>query len=137
MPQRVLVFYSLLTPSLLLIPAVALYSELGRRSDIWWTPAAMAVSLPDSRDRVEIYVRDQPLAILLEHKQVSVADGAMSRVLSAQEIRLRFNNWDRVRAGRLPLLLIYAAACGAAVVLLVLIATGRLAYRGEREAVAV
>src|SRR5262245_12676728 len=106
MPQRLRVFYSVLTAALLLIPAVALYSELGRRSDIWWTPAAMAVSLSDSRDRVEIYVRDQPLGTLLEHQQVSVVDGPMSRVLSAQEIRLRFNNWDRVRAGRLPLLLI-------------------------------
>src|SRR5262245_21277704 len=136
MPQRLRVFYSILTAGLLLIPAVALYSELAKRSDIWWTPAAMAVSLPDSRDRVEIYVRGQPLGTLLEHKQVSIVDGATPRVLSTQEIGLRFNNWDRVRAARLPLLLIYAAACGAGLVLLVLIATGRLAYRGEREAIA-
>jgi len=67
---------------------------------------------------------------------VSVTDGARSRVLSAQEIGLRFNNWDRVRVQRLPFLLIYAAGVGAGAVLLLVIATGRLAYRGEHEAVA-
>jgi arsenite methyltransferase len=35
---------------------------------------------------------------------------------------------------RVPLLFVYAAACGAGVVLLVLVATGRLAYREERAA---
>ena len=51
-------------------------------------------------------------------------------------IGLRFNNWDRVRVQRLPFLLIYAAGFGAGAVLLLVIATGRLAYRGEHEAVA-
>jgi len=71
MPPRLRVFYSLFTASLLLIPVVALYSELSRRSDIC------------------------------------------------------------VPAQRLPFLLVYAAACGGGVVLLLVIATGRLAYRGE------
>jgi predicted xylose isomerase-like sugar epimerase len=55
-------------------------------------------------------------------------------VLTTQEIGLRFNNWDRVRGQRLPLLLFYAAACGAGVILVLVIATGRLAYREERGA---
>lgn len=33
--------------------------------------------------------------------------------------------------GRLPWLLFYAAACGAGLVLLLIVASGRLAYRGE------
>jgi len=36
-------------------------------------------------------------------------------------------------AERLPLLLFYAAACGFGAALLVVIATGRLAYRGEQK----
>ncbi len=36
-------------------------------------------------------------------------------------------------AERLPLLLFYAAMCGFGAALLVVIATGRLAYRGERQ----
>ena len=134
MPTRLRVFYSLLTASLLLIPVVALYSELPRRSDIWWTPPANALSLLESGDRVQIFARGRPLETLVDQKQVSITDGAASHVLTAQEIGLRFNNWDRVRVQRLPLLLGYAAACGAGLVLLLVIATGRLAYRGEREA---
>ena len=57
-------------------------------------------------------------------------------VLFLREIHLRFNNWDRVRVARLPMLLMYAASCGGGVVLLLVIATGRLAYRGERGSVA-
>ena len=134
MPPRLRVFYSVLTAALLLIPAVALYSELTKRSDIWWTPPAMALSLADGKDRVVIYVRGEPLGHLLEQKELSITDGAGSRVLSDADISLRLNNWDRVRAARLPLLLVYAAACGGGIVLLVLMATGRLAYRGESAA---
>jgi hypothetical protein len=121
---------------LLLIPALALYRELSRRADIWWTPAAMALSLPAAQDRVEIYVRGTPLGTLVDRKQLWIIDQAGRSAISAQDIGLRFNNWDRIRGARVPLLLLYAAACGAGVVLLVLVATGRLAYRGEHGMVA-
>ncbi len=45
MPPRLRIFYSLLTASLLLIPVVALYSELAKRSDMWWTPPPKTLSL--------------------------------------------------------------------------------------------
>ena len=137
MPPRLRLFFSILTGALLLIPALALYRELSRRSDIWWTPPPMALSLSESEDRVEIYVRGKPLGALLEAKQLSVADAGATTALGVQDIGLRFNNWDRVRATRLPLLLVYAAACGAGAVLLLVIATGRLAYRGETRPLAV
>lgn len=131
MPRRLRLFYSALTATLLLIPALALYRELSMRSDIWWTPAAMALSLAQSRDRVEIYARGKPLGALLEAKQLWIGDKAASTPLDAGEIGMRFNNWDRVRAARIPLLLTYAAVCGGGVVVLLLVATGRLSYRGE------
>jgi hypothetical protein len=115
---------------------LALYRELSRRADIWWTPAAMALSLPAAQDRVEIYVRGTPLGTLVDRKQLWIIDQAGRSAISAQDIGLRFNNWDRIRGARVPLLLLYAAACGAGVVLLVLVATGRLAYRGEHGMVA-
>ena len=136
MPPRLRLFYSGLTLGLLLIPAVALYSELARRSDIWWTPPAMASTLGDSRDRVEIYMGDKPLAARLTAQQLWIRDETGSRVVGADEIRVRFNNWERMRTGRLPLLLVCAAALGAGLVIFLVIATGRLAYRGEREPVA-
>ena len=131
MPPRLRLFYSLLTGALLLIPIVALYSELSKRSDIWWTPATNPLSLTESRDRVEIYARGRPLGTVLEQGRISITDSAGPHVLNAQEIAVRLNNWDRMRIERLPLLLFYAAACGAGVIVLLVVATGRLAYRGE------
>jgi len=136
MPPRLRVFYSLLITVLLLIPAIALTGEFSRRADIWWTPLPLALSLADSKERVEIYVGGKPLAALVEHGQVAITDAAGSHVLTAKEIGLRFNNRDRIRAQRLPLLLLYAAACGGGAVLLLLLATGGMAYKGEHEAVA-
>ncbi len=75
MPPRIRLFYSALTLALLFIPAVALYSELSRRPDIWCV-------------------------------------------------------------ARLPLLLVYAATLGGGMVILLVVATGRLAYRGERPVAA-
>ena len=136
MPPRLRLMYSGLTLISLLLPAVAIYSELSRRPDIWWTPLPMAVTLSDSRDRIEIYADGKPLAAALAAQQLWIRDEAGSRALSADQIRLRFNNWDRVRASRVPLLLLYAAVFGGGAVALLVIATGRLAYRGEREPVA-
>ena len=136
MPPRLRLFFSALTGVLVLLPALALYRELSRRPDIWWTPLPLALSLSETKDRVEIYIHGKPLDALLQARQLSVMDEAESGALAADEIRLRFNNWDRVRAARLPLLLVYAASCGGGVVLLLFIATGRLAYRGEGASVA-
>ena len=134
MPLRLRLFFSALTGALLLIPALALYRELSRRPDIWWTPPARALSLNESQDRVRIYARGKPLGALLEEGQLSIREKVGSNPLDPREVSLRFNNWDRIRAARTPMLLTYAAACGADFVLLLLIAAGRLAYRGEKEA---
>ena len=131
MPPRLRLFYSLLTAGLLFIPVVALYSELSKRSDIWWTPPALAASLTESQDRVQVYVRGKPLDALLNEGKLRITEETGSPTLGASEISLRFNNWDRVRVTRLPILLFYAAACGAGALLVLIIATGRLAYRGE------
>jgi hypothetical protein len=137
MPPRVRMFFAALTVVFFLIPAIALYSELSKRADIWWTPPPMMVQLNEATDRVQAYVRGRPLGALVEAGQLRVTDEASASVLAANDIRFRFNNWDRVRAQRIPILLWYAAMCGAMALLFLLLVTGRLAYRGEKEAVAV
>ncbi len=133
MPPRIRLVFSSLSLIFFLTAAAPLYRELSRRGDIWWTPYAMLVPVAEGEDRVEIYVRGKPLAALLEEGQLRIVEEGTSGTLAASEIGLRFNNWDRVRAERLPLLLAYAAACGITACLLLLALTGRLAYRGERE----
>src|SRR5258707_6367412 len=105
MPLRLRLFFSSLIAALLLIPALAVYRKLAQRSDIWWTPPPMALSLSQSRDRVQIYVRGKSLDSLLDAKLLSVTDDKASSTLTPPEVGLRFNNWDRVRAARLPVLL--------------------------------
>jgi hypothetical protein len=122
---------------LFLIPAIALYSELSKRDDIWWTPPTMMVPLTNASDRVEVYVRGRPLGALLEAGQLHVMGEASASILATSDFGFRFNNWDRVRAQRIPILLGYAAMCGAIALLFLLLVTGRLAYRGEKEAAAV
>ena len=132
MPPRIRIFFASLSLVLFCIAAVPLYRDLSRRSDIWWTPYAMLVPLPESKERVEIYARGKPLAALLKAGQLRVVEDGASSALVAGDVGLRFNNWDRVRAERIPLLLACAAACGVTACLFLLVLTGRLAYRGER-----
>jgi len=132
MPPRIRLIFSSLMVVLFLIPALSLYRDLARRDDIWWTPYALRVPLAESQDRVEIYVGGRPIGALLEAGELRLSDQPGSSILSPQEIGLRFNNWDRVRARRIPVLLTYAAACGAMGMLFLLFVTGRMVYRGEK-----
>ena len=92
----------------------------------------MLVPLAESKDRVEIYAHGKPLAALIEAGQLRIAeDGGLSTVTTS-DVGLRFNNWDRLRAERLPLLLVSAVGCGVTACVFLLVLTGRLAYRGER-----
>ena len=117
MPARMRLFFSSFSAVLFLIAAMPLYRELTRPKDIWWTPRTMLVPLAQAQDRVELYVRGEPIGAALQ-----------------SEIGLRFNNWDRVRAAQLPVMVSSGVGCGAMLVLLILVATGRLAYHGETSA---
>src|SRR5438552_7944022 len=131
MPPRVRMSLAVMMV-VLLIPALALYRELSRRSDIWWTPQALLVPLSESSDRVEVYVRGKRLISLLQAGQLRTTADAPSNVLTTSDIGFRFNNLDRVRAHERPLLLWYAAVIGAGAVVFLLLISGRLAYRGAK-----
>lgn len=100
-----------------LMSALQLVRFFNQRADIWWTPKPLGVALADASDRVEVYVRD---VAMLEHVQAGrvqlTTDTGATPVLES-DIRLRFNNWDRIRAGRIPSLLGTGIALGASGVL--------------------
>ena len=131
MPPRMRRLYAAFCLTPFLIAALPIYRELSRRSDIWWTPFAMLVPLAESGDRVEIYVRREPLAALLQAGQLRMEDNGKSSVLGTSDIGFRFNNSDRVRGERLGLLLVCAAVCGVSALIGLLMLTGRLTYREE------
>ena len=131
MPPRLRLFFLVFTAALFLTPAVSLFSEFTRRSDIWWTPRTMLVPLGESKDRVEIYARGRLVDSLIQAGTLRIVRDGDTTVVRTSDIGLRFNNWDRVRGDRTPRLLIYAAMCGVLAVIFFMILTGRLAYRGE------
>jgi len=132
MPPRIRLFFSILNLALFLVAAAPLYRELSQPSDIWWTPYAMRVPLADSKDRVEIYVRGKSLAALLQAGELRIAENGALGTLATSDVGLRFNNWDRVRVQRLPVLLAYAGVCGVVASMFLLVLTGRISYRSEK-----
>ena len=108
----------------LLIPASHLFRFFTQRSDIWWTPKALAVPLAESTDRVEIYVHEQPLQEQLKAQRLQLVTDRGPATLSVADVTLRFNNRDHVRAEQVPLLLSAAVVSGVVGVLLVLSVLG-------------
>jgi hypothetical protein len=131
MPPRLRATFAVMILGLFLIPAIALYRELSKRSDIWWTPPSLMVPVAEAADRVRVYIDGKPLTALVGAGQLRIADGPSSNVVATSDIGFRINNYDRVRAERIPLLLAYAAMCGALTALTLVLLSGRLAYRGE------
>ena len=98
---------------LLLASALKLFAFFQQRSNIWWTPLPMATPLTLSGDRVEVYARGTDLRMLVEGGQVRIG----GTVISVDDIRVRFNNRDQVRAEQIPMLLTYSFTVGAGLVL--------------------
>jgi len=97
-----------------------LLTKLLERGDIWWTPKEMAPSLSECRDRVRVYLRDEPIEDYLEKDSLWVVDKDGSRRKIAQDdIRLRLNNWDRRRASLYGGAILDASAVTAGLMLLV------------------
>jgi len=117
---RPMLVVSIVTSCTLLLTSVPrLVGFLNQRSDIWWTPATMAVPLAESGGRVEIYGRGMPLAQLLDAGQLATT-GANTQALTKSDVRIRFNNWDRVRAQKTRSLLLSAATAGAGAIFLLI-----------------
>jgi len=108
------VYWLVLSGFFLVNSAFRVYSFVHQRNDIWWTPLAMLVPLGASQDRVAVYVRGNVLQDLVGAGRLRLVTDSGPSVLSVADIGFRFNNWDRVRAERAPVVLQYAAAAGAA-----------------------
>lgn len=95
-----------------------LYSFLTTRSDIWWTPPDKAVPFTDTKDRVQILVQGIELGEVMAAGRLRLTPPPLAAILAPLDFTVRFNNWDRVRAERLPDMLIAAATVGSAATVL-------------------
>lgn len=100
-----------------LMSALPLVRFFNQRADIWWTPKALALPLADSSGRVEVYVRDVALLEHVKAGRLQLLTDAGARPVMESDIRLRFNNWDRIRSERIASLLRAGIALGASGIL--------------------
>jgi hypothetical protein len=71
------------------------------RDDIWWTPEAMLVSLNDSTDQVDVFVKNERLVDLLDGHKLWIEAGDDLVAVTKEDIGFRLNNWDRLRASKI------------------------------------
>ena len=120
MRNPIRMYFLLLGGAFLLVSVGNLGKFYRERRDIWWTPEAMMVRMEDSHERVEVYVRGLRLTDVVSAGRLSISGETDAAPVKPSEIGFRFNNFDRVRAMRIPALLGSTAAAGAAGALVIL-----------------
>lgn len=96
-----------------LMSALPLVRFFNMPADIWWTPKALGLPLADTSDRVEVYVRGVALQEHVKAGRLQLLNDADATPVTDADMRLRFNNWDRIRAQRIPSLLSAGIGLGA------------------------
>ncbi len=105
------------------------------REDIWWTPMTAPLSLEQSRDKIEVYVRGVPLQNALQSGRVQFTGESGSSSVTTGEIGIRVNNRDRIKAERVPAMVASAAGAGFTGLLVLLGLIGWLPTRRPSERV--
>ena len=95
------------------LSALQIVRFLSQPADIWWTPKVLGLPLADTSDRVEVYVRDVALQEHVRAGRVQLLTDTGATPVTESDMRLRFNNWDRIRAQRIPSLLTAGIGLGA------------------------
>lgn len=95
------------------LSALQIVRFLDQPADIWWTPKVLGLPLADTSDRVEVYVRDVALQEHVRAGRVQLLTDTGATPVTESDMRLRFNNWDRIRAQRIPSLLTAGMGLGA------------------------
>lgn len=73
----------------------------GLEESAYWTPQAMAPTLNQSRDRVEVYRGEELLERQAERGELRDGQG---RQIQGDEFRVRFNEFDRIARGQMVVL---------------------------------
>lgn len=66
-----------------------------------WTPMT---PIAESEDRVDVYIRDTRLIDLLDGQSLVLIINSEEEGLTTEDVTIRFNNYDRIRASKIPLI---------------------------------
>ena len=108
-----------------LMSALQIVRFFTQPADIWWTPKTLSVRLGDSSDRVQVYVRDVDLREHVKTGRVQLVTDTGPAAVTESDVRLRFNNWDRIRAEGIPALVGDGIVLGATGALILFAILGR------------
>lgn len=78
--------------------------------NIWWTPESMKLSLEDSKDRVDVFIKDKRLVDILDNGVLRIQDNSETVEIQNADISFRFNNINKVRASQMTKVGIISAA---------------------------
>jgi hypothetical protein len=100
---------------------------------IWWTPKAMAVSLDETRQYFELFLSNELLQDHLKRRSLSATErnGKTYQVVP-EDIKVRLNNWYKVKASFLNAAVFSAFVLGVSVTCLIL-GLARMRMRGEQK----
>ncbi len=104
------------------------------RSDIWWTPMELALTLPAAANEFELYLSGELLQRQVERGALAVqGENGTMRPVAPTEIKVRLNNWQKIRAERLHGAVFAAFSLGISMTCLVLGIIGQVRSRKEKR----
>ena len=113
--------YAVLAGLLILAGSLTMFRRVWLQpKDADWTPPHLAMALDNTTDRFEILVGGTPIQKVLDAKGISIAKDGNMVPLAAADVQVRVNNYEKNRLERLPLMIVWAAVAGGALVLLLI-----------------
>jgi hypothetical protein len=89
--------------------------------DIWWTPISMALPLNETKQEIELYIKGELLQKHLERGTlIAVGKEGQSSPLVANDVNVRLNNWNKIKASKLNNVTVSSLFLGVSLTLLVM-----------------
>lgn len=108
------------------------YLEVAKGNQaMWWTPMNMALSLEQSKTEFELYIQKEMLQNHIEKGTLLLAGEKRTPTkVTAGDVKIRLNNWHKVKAEKLNYCVITVFFLGASLALLVV---GLIRFITEKE----
>lgn len=112
--SNVIIYFGVFLLFMSLITFTNIFFKINDKN-IWWTPNNFALTVEQAKDKVHIFIKNKPIGRYnLYYKQ---EDNSM-QTIEINDITMRFNNYDSVRADSYFSGMVNAFFAGAGIVLI-------------------